>query len=411
MEVARAQRGALRPGGRPGPEPARGGRRGSTVVLEVSGGPGTVRVPTVRGLPQAAAIKALGDRDLKATVDARPSESIDKGLAIRTVPEAGEQVDRGERAALRELGTEQIEVPSVTGLSRDSAEDRLRDVGPEPAVEESESKEPEDQVHLPEPDGRDRSTAATRLRSLSPPESPRRPCRTGRPRPGRCLPPAVGPAARAGATGDRRDRSQPGRQGGRPVPAGGDDARGGSRGRDHDRRPHLRRRRHAGRPGNRAVRVAVLGGGRSSEHDVSLDSAGSVRAGCRGRARAARGAHRARRTLDARRRPGGAGALGVGCSARTRPRAARPLRRGRHRAGAARPARRAYVGAGVLASSLSMDKALFKDLMAAHAIPQVDYAVVREGEGSQPARPARVRQARPPGLVGGDPEGDQRGGA
>jgi D-alanine-D-alanine ligase len=39
-----------------------------------------------------------------------------------------------------------------------------------------------------------------------------------------------------------------------------------------------------------------------------------------------------------------------------------------------------YVGAGVLASSLSMDKALFKDLMAAHGIPQVEYAVARDGE-------------------------------
>ena len=36
-----------------------------------------------------------------------------------------------------------------------------------------------------------------------------------------------------------------------------------------------------------------------------------------------------------------------------------------------------YVGAGVAASALAMDKSLFKDLMAAHGIPQVDYAVAR----------------------------------
>ena len=40
-----------------------------------------------------------------------------------------------------------------------------------------------------------------------------------------------------------------------------------------------------------------------------------------------------------------------------------------------------YVGAGVVASALSMDKALFKDLMAAHGVPQVDYAVARDGRG------------------------------
>jgi serine/threonine-protein kinase len=134
------------------PNPREEADEGSTVVLEVSGGPGTVRVPTVRGLPQAAAIKALGDRDLKATVDERPSETVDDGLAIRTVPEAGEQVDRGERVQLFvSSGPEQVEVPGVVGLSRDSAEDRLRDAGLEPAVEERESEEPEDQVISQDP--------------------------------------------------------------------------------------------------------------------------------------------------------------------------------------------------------------------------------------------------------------------
>jgi eukaryotic-like serine/threonine-protein kinase len=129
------------------PNPRAKADEGSTVVLEVSGGPGTVRVPTVRGLPQAVAIEALDKRDLKATVDRRPSESIEKGIAIRTVPAAGEQVDRGERIQLFvSSGPEQIEVPDVTGLSRDSAEDLLTKAGLEPAVEEKESEEPEDDV-------------------------------------------------------------------------------------------------------------------------------------------------------------------------------------------------------------------------------------------------------------------------
>jgi eukaryotic-like serine/threonine-protein kinase len=129
------------------PNPRAKADEGSTVVLEVSGGPGTVRVPTVRGLPQAVAIEALDKRDLKATVDRRPSESIEKGIAIRTVPAAGEQVDRGERIQLFvSSGPEQVEVPDVTGLSRDSAEDLLTKAGLEPAVEEKESEEPEDDV-------------------------------------------------------------------------------------------------------------------------------------------------------------------------------------------------------------------------------------------------------------------------
>ncbi|MBA3264633.1 MAG: Stk1 family PASTA domain-containing Ser/Thr kinase [Thermoleophilaceae bacterium] len=120
---------------------------GSTVVLEISGGPGTVRVPTVRGLPQAVAIEALDKRDLAATADRRPSENIEKGIAIRTVPAAGEEVERGERIQLFvSSGPEQVEVPDVTGLSRDSAEDLLAKAGLEIAVEERESEEPEDDV-------------------------------------------------------------------------------------------------------------------------------------------------------------------------------------------------------------------------------------------------------------------------
>jgi D-alanine-D-alanine ligase len=37
-----------------------------------------------------------------------------------------------------------------------------------------------------------------------------------------------------------------------------------------------------------------------------------------------------------------------------------------------------YVGAGVLASSLCMDKIVFKDVLAAAGVPQVDYMAVRE---------------------------------
>jgi len=115
--------------------------------LEVSGGPGTVRVPTVRGLPQAVAIEALDKRDLTATVDRRPSESIEKGIAMRTVPAAGEEVERGERVQLFvSSGPEQVEVPDVTGLSRDSAEDLIAEAGLKSAVEEREAEEPEDDV-------------------------------------------------------------------------------------------------------------------------------------------------------------------------------------------------------------------------------------------------------------------------
>jgi D-alanine-D-alanine ligase len=60
-----------------------------------------------------------------------------------------------------------------------------------------------------------------------------------------------------------------------------------------------------------------------------------------------------------------------------------------------------YVGAGVLASSVSMDKALFKDIMAAHGVPQVDYAVVRSGASRDAfGPPAFVKPARLGSSVG-----------
>jgi D-alanine-D-alanine ligase len=60
-----------------------------------------------------------------------------------------------------------------------------------------------------------------------------------------------------------------------------------------------------------------------------------------------------------------------------------------------------YVGAGVLASSVSMDKAVFKELMAAHGVPQGDYAVVRAGGPPTTfGPPAFVKPARLGSSVG-----------
>jgi D-alanine-D-alanine ligase len=130
------------------------------------------------------------------------------------------------------------------------------------------------------------------------------------------------------------------------------------------------------------VRVAVLAGGRSSEHDVSLASAEAVRAGL------AEGGHEA---LDVRiSREGrwshddqpltlepGEGLLD--CDA------AFPALHGPYgEDGVVQGLLEAldvpYVGAGVLGSALCMHKVLFKDLMAAAGIPQVDYVALREDD-------------------------------
>jgi serine/threonine-protein kinase len=127
---------------------------GSTVTLEVSGGPGDVLVPPVANLRQAQAIDELEDAGLEVTIDREFSGKVKKDFAIRTVPPEGTEVTKGTRVRLLvSRGPEQVTVPDVTGLSRESAEARLRDEGLEVAVEEEESDEPEGDVISQSPAG------------------------------------------------------------------------------------------------------------------------------------------------------------------------------------------------------------------------------------------------------------------
>jgi D-alanine-D-alanine ligase len=151
------------------------------------------------------------------------------------------------------------------------------------------------------------------------------------------------------------------------------------------------------------MRVAVLAGGRSSEHDVSLASAESVRAGLR------EGGHEpvdVRIDREGRWTSGGdalalepgEGLLGAEV---VFPALHGPFGEDGTVQGLLELLDVPYVGAGVLASSLSMDKALFKDLMAAHGVPQVDYAVVRERAGRDSlGPPVFVKPARLGSSVG-----------
>ena len=130
------------------------------------------------------------------------------------------------------------------------------------------------------------------------------------------------------------------------------------------------------------MKVAVLGGGRSSEHDVSLASAAAVGAGL---SEAGHEPQMIQITRDGRWLHG-EGALALlpgeglmGCDVAF-PALHGPYGEDGTVQGLLEALDVPFVGAGVLASALCMDKVLFKDLMAAAAIPQVDYAGVREGD-------------------------------
>jgi D-alanine-D-alanine ligase len=138
------------------------------------------------------------------------------------------------------------------------------------------------------------------------------------------------------------------------------------------------------------ARVAVLGGGRSSEHEVSLASAASVRAGL------VEAGHEPVAVEIGRdgvwRRDGavlavepGRGLDGVDV---VFPVLHGPFGEDGTVQGLLECLDVPYVGAGVLASALCMDKVMFKEVMAHAGLPQVDYRAVRAS--SFAAEPERV---------------------
>jgi D-alanine-D-alanine ligase len=182
------------------------------------------------------------------------------------------------------------------------------------------------------------------------------------------------------------------------------------------------------------LRVAVLAGGRSSEHGVSLDSARSVLAGleaagheCRPIVIDREGVWRAHdpRVADPGNsangpalalEPGG----GVLDADVVFPVLHGPFGEDGTVQGMLECADVPYVGAGVLASALCMDKAIFKRLMAQAGVPQVRHEVVWEHEWSadrgavierahavpmpQFVKPARLGSSYGISRVGGETE-------
>ncbi len=150
------------------------------------------------------------------------------------------------------------------------------------------------------------------------------------------------------------------------------------------------------------MRVAVLAGGRSSEHEVSLASAESVRAGL------AEGGHE---PLDVRIARDGRWSLegepvalapagGLLGAEVVFPVLHGPFGEDGTVQGLLELLDVPYVGAGVMASAVAMDKAIFKDLMAAHGIPQVEYEVARDGRPVTLQAPVFVKPARLGSSVG-----------
>jgi len=154
------------------------------------------------------------------------------------------------------------------------------------------------------------------------------------------------------------------------------------------------------------VRVAVLAGGRSSEHDVSLASATAVRAGLE---QAGHDPVAVELGRDGSWTSGGepvriepgAGLLGADV---VFPVLHGPFGEDGTVQGLLEIADVPYVGAGVLASAVCMDKVAFKGLMVRAAVPQVEYRALRAtgdaGELAALGLPVFVKPARLGSSVG-----------
>jgi len=154
------------------------------------------------------------------------------------------------------------------------------------------------------------------------------------------------------------------------------------------------------------VRVAVLAGGRSSEHDVSLDSAASVREGLVAAGHEVTLVDLARDGSwscdgeEVELRAGG-GLLGADA---VFPALHGPFGEDGTVQGLLELLDVPYVGSGVLASALCMDKILFKDVMGKAGLPQVPYwsldVSARVELGDAVSYPCWVKPARLGSSVG-----------
>jgi eukaryotic-like serine/threonine-protein kinase len=115
-------------------------KKGSTVHLTVSGGPGQANVPSVAGLGRRAAAKKLTKAGFKVDEEEKSDDTVAKDHVIETRPSEGTPLDKGSRVTLVvSSGREQVEVPNEVGKSLDDARNDLDNAGFKTSVKRQES--------------------------------------------------------------------------------------------------------------------------------------------------------------------------------------------------------------------------------------------------------------------------------
>ena len=360
---------------------------GSTVTLTVSSGPGQATVPAdLVGLGRRAARKKVTDAGFRAKETERASADVAKDKVIESSPDGGQRLDKGEEVTLIiSTGPADATVPDVLRQSREEATGTLEDAGFEVTVKTTERDDVDPGTVVRQDPAGDQErpqgstvtiTVAEQSSEVSVPDVT-----------GRSQADATRTLSGAGfqvnpQTRDTSSESEDGQVLSQSPSSGMAGTRlvGDHHGRAAPRDPDRSRRRDHGDDG--AMRVAVLGGGRSSEHDVSLASAAAVRAGL------AEAGHEVVEVVLEREgtwRSGGEElALRPGrglldCDVAF-PVLHGPFGEDGTVQGLLELLGVPYVGAGVLASAACMDKVVFKDLMAQAGMAQVEYRLALAGQ-------------------------------
>jgi serine/threonine-protein kinase len=117
------------------------------VMLTVSAGPGSGKVPSTAGLTVAAAEEGLEEAGFKAEVETVHSDAVEEGLVIHSEPSGGETATRGTDVLLTvSSGPKLATVPVLAGTQRSVAVQQIRGRGFTPSVEEEASSKPAGEV-------------------------------------------------------------------------------------------------------------------------------------------------------------------------------------------------------------------------------------------------------------------------
>ncbi len=117
------------------------------VMLTVSAGPGSAKVPSTAGLPVAEAGEELEEAGFSGRVERVHSADVEEGLVIKSEPSGGETATKGTEVVLRvSSGPKLAAVPVLVGSQRSLAVQQIRGRGFSPSVEEEESARPAGEV-------------------------------------------------------------------------------------------------------------------------------------------------------------------------------------------------------------------------------------------------------------------------